>query len=87
MRVAGGGFEGSVGEAYREAGSCALELGDPERAVREWRKALDNFRSTGDNEEAARTAKLLGGHLRGAGDLEGALEVMELGLSSVEELR
>ena len=87
LRVADGGFEGSVGEAYREAGSCALELGDTDRAVREWRKALDNFRSTGDNEEAARTAKLLGAHLRASGDLEGALEVMEQGLSSVEELR
>lgn len=86
LRIADGGFEGSVGEVYREVGSCALELGDSERAGREWRRALDNFRTTGDNEEAARTAKLLGRHLYSMGDLTGALEVMEQGLSAVEDL-
>lgn len=87
LRVAGDGFEGAVGEVYRELGSCALELGDEERAVKSWRKALETFRAAEDHEEAARTAKLLSRHLYAAGDLEGALQVMEQGLSSVEELQ
>ncbi|MDQ3878255.1 MAG: tetratricopeptide repeat protein [Actinomycetota bacterium] len=85
--AAGESVVGAGAEAKREAGICAHALGDSGKAERLWTEALDVFCETGDHEEAAKTARLLGDHFASTGRHEEAVNVYRRGLSSVQALR
>lgn len=87
MDEGGKDFPVSVAEAAREAGLCARELGDADKALSYWRQALVLFSDHGDHEETARTCRLIGDHLLQVGDAEGAAEAYRSGLGSVQEIR
>lgn len=86
IKAAGTAFQSSAAEARREAGLCALELGDERSALTFWRRALKDFMASSDHEEVALTASLLSDHLLETGNKDEALRVLRSAVNSVGEL-
>jgi tetratricopeptide (TPR) repeat protein len=74
-------------EVNREAGMCALEVGDEKKAMKYWKTAISLYKTVGDNPEMARTAKLIGGLLERQGDTAAAVRVYREGLDGLQEVR
>lgn len=70
-------------EANREAGHCAVAVGDDRTAVRYWRTALKLYSDADDKPEVARTSRLLGDLLVDLGDMTKAVAVYREGLAAM----
>lgn len=87
LDVAGDRVPIEAAEALRERGMASAELGDDAAAAIEWGRALELFEQAGHREEAAKTARLLGDHLRNMGKLDVAVDVYRRGLEAVAQVK